>query len=122
MTVRVLIVDDSKVMRMIISRAIRQADLGPIEIGEAVDGADGLAMVESFVPDLILSDWNMPNMSGLEFLKALRATSNTTAFGFVTSEAHATFRREALAAGASFLLTKPVNAGQLASVLGVVSS
>jgi two-component system, chemotaxis family, chemotaxis protein CheY len=122
MSVRVLIVDDSRVMRMIILRALRQAGIGHIDVGEAADGAEGLAMVESFAPDLILSDWNMPKVNGLEFLTALRAASNWTSFGFITSEAHPSFKYEAIAAGANFLLTKPFNSEQISSMLWAVRS
>jgi two-component system, chemotaxis family, chemotaxis protein CheY len=118
--VRVLIVDDSKVMRMIVIRALRQTGVAAMEVGEAADGIEGLAMVESFVPDLILSDWNMPNMSGLDFLKAVRAGSNAIPFGFITSETHPALKDEATAAGATFLLTKPFNVAQFADILGAV--
>ena len=117
---RVLIVDDSKVMRMIIIRTLRQAELGAIDVAEASDGQEGLAMVESFRPELIVSDWNMPNMSGLEFLQALRATGNTTSFGFITSETHQSIKDEALATGADFLLTKPFSPEQFAEIVGAV--
>ena len=119
---RVLIVDDSKVMRMIVVRALRQANLGNVEVAEAEDGQQGLDSVKSFAPDLILSDWNMPNMSGIEFLRALRATGNTTTFGFITSETHPALKEEALSTGANFLVTKPFNPEQFADLLGAVSS
>ena len=118
MTVRVLIVDDSKVMRMIIIRALRQSGMGAVDIGEAEDGASGLEMVDTFQPDLIVSDWNMPTMSGMEFLQALRARANSTAFGFITSESHPAIKDQALAAGAGFLLTKPFSPEQFADVIG----
>ena len=117
---RVLIVDDSKVMRMIIVRSLRQASLGTIEVGEAEDGASGLAAVASFVPDLIVSDWNMPTMSGMEFLAGLRATGDQTPFGFITSESHPAIKEQALAAGAQFLLTKPFSPEQFADIVGAV--
>lgn len=117
---RVLIVDDSKVMRMIIVRALRQSELGAIDVAEASDGQEGLDMAASFNPDLIVSDWNMPNMSGLEFLRALRATGNTTSFGFITSETHQSIKDEALATGANFLLTKPFSPEQFAEIVGAV--
>jgi two-component system chemotaxis response regulator CheY len=120
--VRVLIVDDSKVMRMIIIRALRQSGMGTVDVGEAEDGFEGLAMVETFKPDLILSDWNMPKMSGLDFLKGLRSTANTTAFGFITSETHPATKEQAFAAGASFLLTKPFSAEQFADLIGAAAS
>lgn len=117
---RVLITDDSKAMRMIVLRTLRQTGLEITETMEAADGAEGLAAVASFRPDLILCDWNMPNMTGIEFLEALRASGDTTRFGFVTSESNPAMREQAIAAGASFLLTKPFDADRFTEVIGSV--
>jgi two-component system, chemotaxis family, chemotaxis protein CheY len=115
---KVLVVDDSKAMRMIVIRTLRQSGVEISEIREAEDGAEGLAAIADYAPDLVLSDWNMPNMTGIEFLTALRASGNTTMFGFVTSESGAAMREQALAAGASFLLVKPFNGERFAEVIG----
>jgi len=104
---KILIVDDSRAMRMIVRRALRQAGFGEHDMVEASDGKEGLAAVGTETPDVILSDWNMPNMTGLEFLKALRATQNNTAFGFVTSEGSPEMRDQASEYGALFLIAKP---------------
>lgn len=119
---KILLVDDSKTIRMLIKRNLRQAGFEQAEILEAEDGAQGLAAARAENPDLILSDWNMPEMSGMEFLQALRAEGNTTTFGFITSETTPTYKEQALAAGASFLLSKPFNADSFADALGVVAS
>lgn len=119
---RVLIVDDSKAMRMIVQRAMRQSSVTISELREAGDGAEGLAAVADFDPELILSDWNMPNMNGLEFLTQLRASGNETTFGFVTSESNPAMRKDGLTAGASFLLTKPFTGEHLDEVLGTLVS
>ncbi len=115
---RVLVADDSKAMRMIVIRTLRQSGVPIDEVQEAVDGADALAQVDSFQPTLILSDWNMPNMTGIEFLAALRAKGDTTPFGFVTSESNPDMRERALAEGAAFLLTKPFDGARFADVIG----
>jgi two-component system, chemotaxis family, chemotaxis protein CheY len=117
--VRVLIADDSKAMRMIVLRTLRQSGLPIDEVHEACDGAEALAAVPEFKPDLILSDWNMPNMTGIEFLVALRGTGDTTRFGFVTSESNPSMREQAIGAGAEFLLVKPFDADRFAEVVGV---
>lgn len=114
----ILVVDDSSVMRKIVIRSIRQAGYGDHEIEQAEDGAEGLQMARSFKPDLILSDWNMPNMNGLEFVEALRAEGMTAPFGFVTSESTPEQKAQGMAAGASFLLSKPFTADDLADHLG----
>ena len=115
---RILIVDDSKAMRMIVLRTLRQTGLEIEDVREAIDGVDGLRAVAEFDPHLVLSDWNMPNMTGIEFLRSLRASGDRRPFGFVTSESNTALREEAIAAGAAFLLTKPFNADRFAEVVG----
>ncbi len=66
----VLIVDDSNTMRKIVSRALRQAGIDFSEILEAGDGQEALDVLANNQVDIVLSDINMPNMTGLEFLKA----------------------------------------------------
>lgn len=119
---RILIVDDSKAMRMIVTRALRQSAVSIDALHEAGDGIEGLAAVADFNPELILCDWNMPNMNGLEFLTQLRSTGNETTFGFVTSESNPAMRTDALGAGASFLLTKPFTGERLDEALGTLVS
>lgn len=104
---RILIVDDSKAMRMIVARTLRQSGFGGATIEEAGTGAEALRVVTASEPDLILCDWNMPEMNGLELLKALRAQGSKVRFGFVTSEASTEMKDTAIANGALFLITKP---------------
>ena len=117
---KILIVDDSKAMRMIVTRTLRQAGYGDHVFVEAVDGSDGLAKVASESPDLVLSDWNMPEMTGIELLKALRADCNHVKFGFVTSEGTASMRNMADENGALFLIAKPFTADTFAASLSGV--
>jgi two-component system chemotaxis response regulator CheY len=114
---KILIVDDSKAMRMIVTRTMRQAGFGDHEFVEACDGAEGLAKVAEISPDLVLSDWNMPNKTGIELLRALRGTGNAVPFGFVTSEGSEDMRETAKAAGAMFLIAKPFTADHFESEL-----
>ena len=106
---KILVADDSRVMRQIVIRTLRQAGYDDHDIVEAEDGADALAKVSSEQPDLILSDWNMPNMTGIECLQALRSSGSTVPFGFVTSEGSEEMRDKAANAGALFLIAKPFN-------------
>jgi two-component system chemotaxis response regulator CheY len=66
----VIIADDSKAMRMLVLRALRHAGFS-VTAREAADGKEALELVKESVPDLILSDWNMPVMSGIDFLRSL---------------------------------------------------
>ena len=110
---KILVVDDSSVMRKLVTRSIRQAGYREAEIVEAGDGADAIDVVHTEHPNLVLADWNMPVMTGLEMLRQLRADDERVAVGFVTSESTADIRQEAAEAGASFFLTKPIDADEL---------
>lgn len=109
---KILIVDDSKAMRMIVRRTLQQAGFDPQShvVSEATNGSEALGAIRSSCPDLVLSDWNMPEMSGIELLTALRAEGVNVKFGFVTSEGTERMRAEANAAGALFLISKPFTA------------
>ena len=107
--VRVLIADDSRVMRQIVARTLRQAGYD-WEVTEAADGEEAFRIAREERPDLVLADWNMPNMDGLELLRALRAAGDDVPVGFVTSEGSAHMRGLAIGAGALFLVSKPFTA------------
>lgn len=117
---RILIVDDSRVMRNIVARTLRQAGFDGHDIEEAGDGQEGFQKVMASPPDLILSDWNMPELSGIEFLRALRRSGNSTPFGFVTSEGSQQMRDMAAEAGAAFLIAKPFTADHFQELLSPV--
>lgn len=115
---KILIVDDSRAMRLVVRRALRQAGYGNHDFTEAENGVQGLAVTRATAPDLILSDWNMPEMNGIEFLTALRADGIETPFGFITTEGTDEKREEATTAGANFLLAKPFTAEQVSAAIG----
>lgn len=117
---KVLIADDSRVMRQIVLRTLRQAGFADHDFVEAEDGVDALSKISSEQPDLVLSDWNMPHMTGIELLRQLRANGNAVPFGFVTSEGSPEMRELASAAGALFLIAKPFTADTFVDALGVV--
>lgn len=119
---KILVVDDSKAMRMIVVRTLRQAGFDNTEVVEAENGREGLVKATGEGPDLILSDWNMPEMTGIEFLRALRASGSGIPFCFVTSEGSPEMRETALAGGALDLITKPFTAETFADTLGSVVS
>ncbi|NUU16980.1 response regulator [Cellulomonas humilata] len=104
--IRVLVTDDSRVMRQIVIRTLRQAGYD-WDVREAADGAEALEAIRADEPDVVLSDWNMPNLNGIDLLRSLRAEGFATPFGFVTSEGSPEMRAQAEAAGALFLIAKP---------------
>jgi two-component system chemotaxis response regulator CheY len=104
---KILIVDDSTAMRMIVKKTLRLAGFEGHDIAEADDGVKALAAIKSRKPDLVLCDWNMPNMSGLQLLEALMSGGIKLTFGFVTTEATPDMLAKAMGAGAKFLISKP---------------
>lgn len=114
---KIVVCDDSKAMRMIVIRMLKQCGFGDAEIIQAEDGVQGLQAVADHGPDLVVSDWNMPNMTGIDFLKQLRADGNDIRFGFVTSESTPQMREQAIAAGAMFTIAKPFTPETFADVL-----
>ncbi|MCW2581743.1 MAG: cheY [Klenkia sp.] len=117
---KILVVDDSRVMRQIVIRTLRQAGWDDVDVVEAVDGADALVKIAQESPDLVLSDWNMPEMTGIDCLRELRAHGSAVPFGFVTSEGSPEMRETAAEAGALFLIAKPFTADTFRDQLGAV--
>jgi two-component system, chemotaxis family, chemotaxis protein CheY len=115
---KVLIVDDSSTMRKIITRSLRQAGFEVDEIIEAGDGVEGLNAMNTNKVDLILSDINMPNMDGLEFVKSLRGTGCKVPIVMITTEGGEDVISEALASGANGSIRKPFTPEQLQEKLG----
>jgi len=115
---KILIVDDSTAMRMIVKKTLRLAGFEGHEITECEDGAKALAAIKTSKPDLVLSDWNMPNMTGLQLLEALSADGVKLTFGFITTEATPDMRAKAIGAGAKFLVSKPLTPESFKEQLG----
>jgi two-component system chemotaxis response regulator CheY len=109
-------------MRSLVQRAIRQAGYRNLNVVEAENGLRALEKLSEGKPKLILSDWNMPEMSGFEFLTKVRETNNKVPFGFITSESSTEIRELARRCGATFILSKPFTVDDvqvaLAPVLG----
>lgn len=103
----ILVVDDSPAMRLMVIRAIRQSGYDAKSIEQAEDGQDALNKIKAKVPDLVLADWNMPNMTGMELLLALNEAEIKPIFGFITTESTKEMRQRASEAGAKFLIGKP---------------
>ena len=111
MSTSVLVVDDSGTMRKIISRVL--SAVGFTNIVEAVDGVDGFAAFQKQHFDLVMTDWNMPNKSGIDLTKDIRATGATVPIFMVTTEGEKTRVVEAIKAGITDYLVKPFTADAL---------
>ena len=102
---KIMLVDDSKTMRSIQKSVLGQ--LGYSEIEEACDGQDALSKVGAFQPDLLLVDWNMPNMDGITFVKNYCQSNKTTPIIMVTTESEKSRVIEAIKAGVNNYVVKP---------------
>jgi two-component system chemotaxis response regulator CheY len=118
-TVDVLVVDDSKAMRLIVSRILKQTGLVN-EIAEAENGQQALEHLRAQPADVVMSDWNMPEMTGIELLRSLRSEGIEVPFVFVTSESTAEMREIAAEAGATSLIAKPFTRELLEAELSTV--
>jgi len=122
MNINILIVDDYKTMLRIVRSLLNQ--IGFNNIDEATDGAMALEKIKEKKYELVISDWNMEPMTGLELLKNIRANEKTkdVPFIMVTAESKTDNVIEAKEAGVSNYIVKPFNAetlrDKLASVLG----
>ena len=118
MPITVLLVDDSAVMRKVLTRALRQAGL---EVGDILEAGDGLEALNAVggaqAVNLVLCDWNMPNMNGIDFVAAARAKGFTAPIVMVTTEAGSERVQQATAAGADGFVTKPFTPERLGEAL-----
>ena len=114
-----LVVDDSKVIRKVARHILETLDF---TVDEAADGAEAMAKCGAAAPDVVLLDWNMPVMSGIEFLRALRESdvAPRPKVVFCTTENGQAHIRAALAAGADEYVMKPFDRDTLASKLQFV--
>ena len=115
---RFLVVDDSRAIQAIVRRAILHCGYSPIEVETALDGEQALDMIVSFKPDLVITDWHMPKVSGLEMVQALRQLGHQDVrVGFVTTERTPALLEEAISNGALFILHKPFDDAELVAVV-----
>lgn len=110
---RALIVDDSMTIRRIVIKAL--AMVGITETVEASDGTEAVKAVQESAIDLVLLDWNMPKMTGIDALRAIRQAGHRMPVIMVTTEAEKSRVIEALKAGANNYLIKPFSPDQLAA-------
>ena len=116
-----LIVDDSKVIRKVARHILETLNF---EVEEAGDGQEALSRCENKMPDVVLLDWNMPVMGGMEFLRTLRARgfSSQPKVVFCTTENDAAHIRAAIDAGADEYVMKPFDRDTLEMKLQIVGA
>jgi two-component system chemotaxis response regulator CheY len=114
-----LVVDDSKVIRKVARHILETLNFS---VDEAEDGREALSRCEAAMPDVILLDWNMPVMSGMEFLRALRQgdSGGQPKVVFCTTENDIAHIRAAIDAGADEYVMKPFDRDTLESKLQIV--
>ncbi|MFQ5489212.1 MAG: response regulator [Phycisphaerae bacterium] len=107
----ILLVDDSRTIRNIQKNTL--AAMGYKDVDEAADGVEALAKLAQKRPDLVLVDWNMPNMDGITLIRKVRETDKSLPLIMVTTEAEKSRVMEALKAGVNNYVVKPFTAETL---------
>ena len=115
-----LVVDDFSTMRRIVRNLLKE--LGYSNVDEAEDGAMALSKLKNETFDFVISDWNMPNMTGIELLRAVRADGQIKHLPFlmITAEAKRENIIEAATAGANGYIVKPFTAATLEEKMGKI--
>jgi len=113
---KVMVIDDSRIMRTMVMNALTRLTLAEWEFIEAEDGQDAIEKFDPKETDMILADWNMPRMSGIDFVRKVRSNKKNANIPIVmiTSEQTVGKMNEALGrAGANAYICKPFNAQEL---------
>ena len=117
---RVLFVEDNEINRRVVKEMLRAGD---VDMAEAEDGQTGLNMIDAYDYDLVLMDLRMPGMDGMTAIRHIRARSDDKAalpVIVVTADDGPSIDRDCLAAGADFVLRKPVSMTSLFETIGSV--
>lgn len=112
---RVLVVDDDTLMREVLKALLRDENF--LVVGEAKDGVSALAQIDRTQPDLICLDVNMPGMSGLDVLKAIKVKCKDCRVVMISGDSSMTTVREAVGFGAVGFIVKPFKAGRVGAAL-----
>lgn len=105
---RFMVVDDSRAIQAIIARVIEDCGYPDFEVRRVSDGDEALNLIPRFQPQLLITDWHMPRVSGLELLQTLRQLGQTQVkVGFVTTESTPSMLEQARTNGAVFIVNKP---------------
>lgn len=114
MAVRILVVDDASFIRDMVKKQLRDR-IPDLELKDAADGLRALALIKQWSPEIVLSDWEMPNMTGEELLREVRAMPNHANLPFImiTSRGDRDHVVKAVQSGVSDYITKPFTAEEL---------
>lgn len=111
-----MVVDDSSVMRKVLTGALLRVSIE--EVDEACDGQEAVDLINAGNSyDIVLMDWNMPNMSGIDAVRAIRGLGNTVPIIMVTTEAEKERVIEAVKSGANSYIIKPFSPQAIVSKL-----
>ena len=108
---KILLVDDSRTIRNIQKNVLKQ--LGHTDVMEAEDGVQALGKFKENTPELVLIDWNMPNMDGITLVRKIRETDKAVPLIMCTTEAEKSRVLEAIKAGVNNYIVKPFTVGSL---------
>ena len=119
-SISVLVVDDQLTMRALVRNGLQQ--IGFRDVREAADGEEALKNVVAKPVNLIISDFNMPKMDGIEFLQAVRSNPNTkkAAFIILTAQGDRALVQKAAALGANNVLAKPFTIEKMKAAIEAV--
>ena len=113
----ILVVDDSATMRMIVIKSLRQAGFDKANVIEASGAKEGLQKIAAGGVDLVLSDVNMPEITGIEMVKVIRAKFPEMPIVMITTESSPEMRGNMKAAGANGVIIKPFPPEEMQRVL-----
>ncbi len=117
----ILIVDDSATMRMIVIKSLRQAGFESATVVEASGAKEALQKLAAGGIDILFSDVNMPEITGIELVKVVKAKMKDLPVIMITTESSPEMKEKMLAAGANGIITKPFPPEELKKVLGPYS-
>lgn len=114
---KILVVDDSRATQVIVRRVIQQLPYNSMSIANADNGVSGLELIRTWEPDLVISDWHMPEMTGIEMLSVLKREMLGIPIGFISTESAEEKKQQAFDTGAIFYVQKPFTADDLQNAL-----
>ncbi|MNI17424.1 putative response regulatory protein [compost metagenome] len=117
-SIRVLLADDEPVILRGLKKLISWDTLGLDIVGEAKDGIELKAMIDTCMPDLVISDISMPGFSGIDIIRDIHESGRPVKVVFISAYQEFSYARQAVQYGALDYIVKPVNTGQLEQVVG----